>query len=117
VTVVGTDLSTLVLPPAARRALPQRRPESIDQHAVAVPTDWWNAALAHYKLPGGPVVGHTGRDGTTRISRGQLFALASDTDPSHERDVLRLLWHVLAWGSGFKLRHNHKRLRGRFVSL
>jgi hypothetical protein len=38
--------------------------------------------------------------------------MASDTDPSHEHDVLRLLWHVLAWGSGFKLRHNHKRLKG-----
>jgi hypothetical protein len=112
VTVVGTDLSTLVLPPDARRALARCRSESIDHHAVAVPTDWWNAALAHYRLPGGPVVGHTGRDGTTRISRGQLFALASDTDPSDEHDVLRLLWHVLAWGSGFKIRHNHKRLKG-----
>lgn len=90
----------------------RRCSENIDHHAVAVPTDWWNAALAHYGLQGGPVVGHAGRDGTTRISRAQLFELASDTDPSEERDVLRLLWHVLAWGSGFKLRHNHKRLKG-----
>jgi hypothetical protein len=112
VTHTGTDLSTLALPPAARKALAWSRSKSIDDHAVAVPTAWWNAALAHYRLPGGPVVGHTGRDETTRISRAQLFDLASDAGRADEHDVLRLLWHVLAWGSGFKLRHNHKRLRG-----
>lgn len=111
-TDAGTDLCSLVLPSVARTALAQPRVESIDHHEVAVPTAWWNAALAHYRLPGGPVSGRTNHGGRTVISRGQLFALASDADLESEHDVLRLLWHILAWGSGFKLRHNHKRLRG-----
>jgi hypothetical protein len=112
VTGTGTDLSPLALPRASRTALDLPRSERIDDHAVAVPAAWWNAALAQYGLLGGPVTGRTGDDGRTWISRGQLFALASDTDPAGEHDLLRLLWHVLAWGSGFKLRHNHKRLKG-----
>lgn len=111
-TDAGTDLSSLVLPSAARTALARPRTASIDHHQVAVPTGWWNAALVQHRLPGGPVTGHTDHGGTTTISRGQLFDLASEADPESEHDVLRLLWHVLAWGSGFKLRQNHKRLKG-----
>ncbi|MFI1097357.1 hypothetical protein [Streptomyces sp. NPDC020917] len=111
-TDAGTVLSTLVLPSAARTALFRPRSESIDYHEVAVPAGWWNAALAQHKLPGGPVVGRTDHHGATMISRGQLFGLASDVDLASEHEVLCLLWHVLAWGSGFKLRNNHKRLTG-----
>jgi hypothetical protein len=110
VTDAGTNLNALVLPSAARAALAGHRAERIDHHEVAVPADWWNAALALHRLPGGPVTGRTGHGGATVISRGQLFALASDVDLESEHDVLRLLWHVLSWGSGFKLRHNHRRL-------
>lgn len=110
-TETGTDLSTLALPRTSRTALARPRTERIDNHAVAVPAAWWNSALAQNGLPGGPVTGRTGPGGRTTISRGQLFALASDADLASDHDLLRLLWHVLAWGSGFTLRHNHKRLK------
>ncbi len=44
------------------------------------------------------------------ISRGELFSMAGSLDS--DRDVLRLLWHVLAWGSGSRLRLNRRRLDG-----
>ncbi|QKV93536.1 hypothetical protein HUT19_18665 [Streptomyces sp. NA02950] len=104
----GTDLTSLPLPPEARDALKKPREERIHAHAIRVPAAWWNAALTERTLPGGPIGGETKGDGYTTITRSRLFSLASEAESDEE--ILGLLWHVLAWGSGSKLRHNHRRL-------
>lgn len=100
--------------PAALQAdpLPCSREQRIHQHEIVVAPDWWNTALVCRGLPGGPLRARPGASatGVTRwvLSRGDVFALARDLD--QDEAVLRLLWHVLAWGSGQKLRLNAKRL-------
>lgn len=105
-----TDVDRLVLPERGRTTLGYRKDRVVDQR-IAVNLDWWNARLAEWRLPGGPVSGR-GVSGTTvtgraEISRGDIFVLARDRDSAA---VFRLLWHVLAWGSGSKLRGNRRRL-------
>ncbi|MGW3724998.1 8-oxoguanine DNA glycosylase OGG fold protein [Streptomyces sp. NPDC000851] len=102
-----TDLSRLQLPRACRDALAQQRPERIDRHTITIASDWWNTEIAAAHLPGAPV---TGPD-VTQLSRGDLFTDAANLDASSEKELLRFLWRVLAWGSGMKLRLNRKRIR------
>lgn len=83
--------------------------------------DWWNDQLAtaapgRFKVSVDP----TG-SGATRLTRGDLFTLASRLSPytgrpevgmeQEEADPYRnFLWHVLIWGSGLSTRNNRKRI-------
>lgn len=105
----GTNLTSLVLPLPCQAALALPRAERVHAHVVPVPVAWWNAELSARHLPGGPLMTAMDGAGHSVISRATLFSVAAgpmDTDD----DVLRLLWHVLAWGSGSKVRNNRRRL-------
>jgi hypothetical protein len=101
-----TDVDRLPVPACLQRAELGVRAERIHGHAGAVKTVWWNRTLNVYGLLGGPLSGEVRRcrDGSPRhyISRGDVFALACQIDQD-EVALLRLLWHALAWGSGFEL--------------
>lgn len=105
-----TDLSDLTLPSAALTWLGDRsRTELIHHHAITFNPRWWGTELETRNLPGGPVLGGSDNaDG--RISRGRLFALAPDAASGDPEAILRLLWHVLAWGTGTGARNNQRRL-------
>ncbi|MFF3253859.1 hypothetical protein ACFYWP_23260 [Actinacidiphila glaucinigra] len=105
----GPDLTSLALPPEGQAALALPRAQRIHAHTITVPVTWWNAALKSRGLPGGPITAPADGPGRNSISRAALFTMATAPLDSDE-DVLRLLWHVLAWGSGSKLRNNHRRL-------
>lgn len=111
VTHPGTDLTLLTLPPEARAALVVPRAERIHGHLISVPVAWWNAELSSRGLLGAPLTAVADGAGRTVISRAALFSMAAGPMESEE-DVFRLLWHVLAWGSGAKVRNNHRRLDG-----
>jgi len=107
-----TEVGLLVLPEAGHAAALGQRHDRVVNQRITVNLDWWNAALAERRLPGGPVVG-VGVDGCTatglaQISRGDIFMLARAAED--DKAALRVLWHVLAWGSGNKLRGNKRRL-------
>ncbi|WP_342593451.1 hypothetical protein [Streptomyces inhibens] len=91
-----------------RSALTAPRTARVHAHSVAVPAVRWNTALTDRNLPGGPIGGDTGSSGQTIISRAHLFELAKHL--GSDKDSLRFLWHVLAWGSGSKLRLDRSRL-------
>jgi hypothetical protein len=76
---------------------------------VPVRTAWWNTALAARDLPGRLTTGPPGAD-PALLTRAELFRMGRALESN--QDVLRLLWHVLAWGSGSKLRLNRRRLDG-----
>lgn len=102
-----TDLSDLSLPAGIVTDLVAPREQSVYVHAVPVNPAWWQAALAHYGLPGGPVVPDSDREQT--LSRGSVFSLGGAvSEATSDEDTLRFLWHVLAWGS--RVRNNRRRL-------
>lgn len=121
-----TDLSSIQLPTRARRWLTDHtRDDLLYGWPVEVNLSWWNAATA--AVAGGPVTGRAasrsihgeeGEDGKqsvmeqgrATIRRQDLFTLAA-ARPSTEQDILTLMWHVLAWGSGLKPRQNRNRIR------
>ncbi|MEV8443320.1 hypothetical protein AB0425_38590 [Actinosynnema sp. NPDC051121] len=88
-----TDLTTVTSPPWAVPSRP--RPVSVGDHAIAIPEQWWRDAVSARGLPGTPPDGPT-------LTRAQVWAPADD--------VFTLLWRVLAWGSGSRLRQNARRL-------
>jgi hypothetical protein len=47
-------------------------------------------------------------DGVSKLTRGDLFAMAETV--RSDGDLLRFVWHVLAWGSGDARRNNLKRI-------
>lgn len=110
-----TDLSALAPPARCRDWLLTADPRAqIVDHAITVDLTWWNRSLRARGLPGGPVVGtdEAGRvvdHGLARITRGDLFTLAAAQDDSPAA-ALTLLWHVLAWGAGRKVRLVHQRM-------
>jgi hypothetical protein len=76
---------------------------------------WWNTRLAELGLAGGPLRSSEAADDpaqTVTIRRRDLFALAEPVAEGRatDEDVLRLLWHVLAWGSGSARRQNAARM-------
>ncbi|MFF5957437.1 8-oxoguanine DNA glycosylase OGG fold protein [Streptomyces luteogriseus] len=79
----------------------------IDSHTVRIAADWWDNEIAATHLPGPPVAG----PGVTQLSRGDLFTDAARHGSGSEEEVLRLLWGVLAWGSGPELRLKCRRIR------
>jgi hypothetical protein len=110
-----TDLPTLKLPDACRSWIHAVDPaEVIFGHAIPVNIDWWNRSLTERGLPGGPVTaasseGEIVSTGDEAITRGHVFAQAAGAADDPAR-ALGLLWHVLAFGSGGKVRHNHQRM-------
>lgn len=89
-----TELSALTLPEWLAPA--GRREEVVAGHRVCVPERWWRDAISRWNLPGDPPAGS--------LTRASVWAPADD--------VFTLLWRVLAWGSGSRLRHNRRRLAG-----
>jgi hypothetical protein len=109
-----TVLDGLVLPRQCRTELAQPRSHRVLGHSVTVNLDWWNERLTESWLPGAPIAGIDGSGvmvtaGSAQISRQQLFTLAGYVMEGGEA-ALRLLWHVLAWGTGTKPRQCRKRL-------
>ncbi|WUA09459.1 hypothetical protein OG225_07165 [Nocardia sp. NBC_01377] len=101
--VTATDLHSLAVPEQLRIDVSGVVPDSyIHGHTIEVVADWWRAELAVHGLDADGVLG-------PRISRGELFELATDIDGRDE--VLRLLWNVLAWGTGSRARHGRNRIR------
>ena len=88
-----TDLTALRLPVWAVPSRP--RPAAIDNHPIAIRQQWWHQAVNSRGLPGTPPAGPT-------LTRAQVWAPADD--------VFTLLWRTLAWGSGWYLRQNARRL-------
>lgn len=113
--MVPTDLSTLGPPAGCRDWLLTADPQAqIVDHAISVDLTWWNQSLQARALPGGPVVGtdmhgQVVDHGLARITRGDLFALVAAQDDSPAA-ALTLLWRVLAWGAGRKVRLIHQRM-------
>lgn len=69
----------------------------IHTHGIPVPLAFWDVIA---DLPGAPLTGEPLRNGSVRIDRGQLFTLARSVEADETgAAALRLLWHVLAWGS------------------
>lgn len=98
-----TDTTSLPLPcgiePLTDRTM------SVGHQAVTVPATWWNHHLAKLNLPGSPL--QVNADGQlTRELVWRHAAGAADDDEA----ALRLLWHALAWGAGFRLRQCRRRL-------
>jgi hypothetical protein len=110
-----TNVDQLVLPAECQAWLNEMGDsEHVARHSVTVDLDWWNDQLAHYRLPGGPVVGVDAsgtpvRTGRADIRRSDLFALGSGAANGLDA-TLRLLWHCLAWGTGTKPRLCQKRM-------
>jgi hypothetical protein len=103
------DLDTLTLPAGAVQWLQTTsRTTSVLDHRVKTDPDWWAAALLQSGVPGGPVRGDDASD--PNISRARLFELAAAAEDGDEDDVLTLLWHTLAWGTGTKGRNNQSRV-------
>lgn len=73
-------------------------------HGFATSTigpQWWAARGLEISLP-------TTIDGAHYLTRGDIFAMASDVDD--DESLLSFLWHVLAWGSGTARRNNTRRI-------
>jgi len=111
-----TDITQLELPDEAASGLETDTTDRVGAQRVTVNLDWWNATLTSLGLPGSPVVatdglGRAHTSGTVRLSRADVFARAKNVDS--DSDVLRLLWHTLAWSSG----NRHWLARQRFGAI
>ena len=62
---------------------------------------WWAKHAIEITFP-------TTIDGVSKLTRGDLFAMAETV--RSDSDLLRFVWHVLAWGSGDARRNNLKRI-------
>lgn len=105
----------LRLPAGARAELTTPRDVRVRNQTITVNAGWWNRGLRDRGLPGGPLLGSEpgdGQDSVIELTRDNLFQLAAPVtqDRATDEEVLRLLWHVLAWGSGPNFRQNHKRM-------
>lgn len=90
-----------------------RRPEYVLNHGFddrSIGSHWWNERLLAHGLDQRFEL--NGRD-ERRLTRQDLFAFAQPAGRSGASagDVLTLLWHVLAWGTGKSQRGNNMRIR------
>ena len=110
-----TFLDDLILPAQCHEDLTnQQRSDRVLRHSVTVNLDWWNQRLTDLELPGTPVTGTNASGlpvtgGAAQVSRAQLFSLGGPVVEDGEA-ALRLLWHVLAWGTGTSARQCRRRL-------
>jgi hypothetical protein len=112
-TIDPTDVDALPVPAALQAdPLEGTREQRIHLQGGEVAAEWWKTTLETHHLPGGPLLTRQVQIASGQLRpvlyRGDVFTLAHD--PDDDEAVLRLLWHVLAWGSGMKLRHNRRRL-------
>lgn len=112
--VNGTALApiNLALPSYVRGRL-GRRPEYVLEHGFedqSIGIDWWNAQLTGHGLD--QRVRLFDHDEAKRLTRRDLFEVAQPAANPNATDgeVLTLLWHVLAWGTGSSQRGNVKRI-------
>lgn len=99
------DLTQILTP--KRRLVESLLPRSraIDDHAILVNARWWGEALTTAGVPGSPLRTQSSSAGPI-ITRSDVFLLAGAADA----DVLRMLWHALAWGGGRRVRLMRKRI-------
>ena len=90
-----------------------RRQQYVLEHGfddLTIGSDWWNSRLSAQGLDQRVELFEHGE--TRRLTRGDLFGVArpiAGSDPS-DTEVLTLLWHVLAWGTGRSQRANSQRI-------
>ena|SRR5690625_1570350 len=85
------------------------REEIIHQHLISIGAKWWNDQKD--QVPGLPL-SYSHIDGEPQLSRGDVFKLAKlIKTESDGTAALRLLWHVLAWGTGRTQRNNSQRIK------
>ena len=107
--VAPTDMP---MPPYVRSRVGRRQEYVLKQgfDNPSVGTDWWNARLSAEGLRQQVRLREHG--GADLLTRQDLFELARPVTPSStDDDVLILLWHVLAWGTGRSQRGNRTRIR------
>ncbi|WP_155990570.1 hypothetical protein [Paraoerskovia marina] len=101
-------------PPAWTGSWLGRRNEVILDHGFTADQllpSWWDEKLESAGLAGHSIDIPSHGGGAPRLTRRDLFVMASDLDEgSPDDDYLRLLWHVLAWGSGRSRRNNLQRI-------
>lgn len=94
---------------------PRSREEVIQQHSVGIGAEWWNNQKG--SVPELPLQ-HSIVDGRPRLSRGEIFEFAEPIKTVHDgSEAIRLLWHVLAWGTGPTQRGNAQRIKGVLTDL
>ncbi|GAA4688904.1 hypothetical protein APR04_002985 [Promicromonospora umidemergens] len=72
---------------------------------------WWNRTLTDAGLGRFVVTADPNGTAEVQLTRGSLFKLADTVGPDADDDAyLNLLWHVLAWGSGPRIRNNRRRI-------
>lgn len=91
-----------------------RRPEYVLDHGFddkSIGSDWWNERLLAQGLD--QRFRLSGQDEKKRLTRQDLFEFAQPVGRSgaSASEVLTLLWHVLAWGTGQSQRGNDMRIR------
>src|SRR5690625_5024856 len=85
------------------------REEIIHQHSVGIGATWWDNQ--DEQIPGLPLKNSL-VNGNPRLSRGDIFELAKPIKTEGDGTAaLRLLWHVLAWGTGPTQRGNAQRIK------
>lgn len=97
----------LPFPDELQSALEGTRASRVHEQWIGVNPRWWDDALMSRGLPGGPLRVTYDSNGRAGISRAAIFELADAMTPE---EVLRLLFHSLAWGGGRRARLMSKRL-------
>lgn len=101
------------MPKYVRSRLGQRSEYVLDHgfSDKSVGSAWWNERLTSVGL--NQRFASTERGGARRLTRRDLFELARPAGRSDasDDDVLTLLWHVLAWGTGGSQRGNDARVK------
>lgn len=108
-----TDLSALPVPNGLTNHLrATSRSEAVIRHSVRIDPEWWRNVLRDQGFGAAAVLpdGHDA-EGSPTLSRGGLFELVRETRLHlDDESVLRVLWHVLAWGAGTGARNNRRRV-------
>jgi hypothetical protein len=107
-----TESRTSTEAPAALRAWVEdhARVDAIDNHGFSLNLGLWNRQIGH--LPGAPVTGSHGETDKGRISRRDLFDLATEArDDESGVSALQLYWRTLVWGTGTAHRNTPGRIR------
>ncbi len=99
--------------PGCKSISSDSRQSRITNHAIDVDVSWWNDAIDHYGVSGGPITvvrdGQQAQNGVGKLTRGDVFKLADAATASRD-GALSLMWHSLAWGAGPKRRLCKKRI-------
>ncbi|WP_189671299.1 8-oxoguanine DNA glycosylase OGG fold protein [Promicromonospora soli] len=103
----------LQLPADVAAAVSDRKTDILGHGPAAsrLALPWWNRTLTDSGLGRFSVTSDPNGSGELQLTRGSLFGLATAVGPDTDDDAyLNLLWHILAWGSGPKVRNNGRRI-------